>query len=374
MRINLNNNNDISFFTSLPALPGVYKYYDNHDKLLYVGKAVNLYNRIKSYFINSNNLSPRVKLFVQQISYIELTITKDESSALVLEKQLILELQPRYNILLKHDTTTAGVLLSYHPFPRCSYYRANKLDIKNADYFPMPNSYTAYLLITIIQKLYKIRNCTDSVFKQGKTCLLYQIGRCSAPCVDKINNKAYAIQVAQVKKLLLGNKEHATKELRTLMAVAAKNLEFERATLYRDQLLLLTNENNSALNNLGDLTADILLYGKYQNCHYYYLISLVTGKYTHDSSFEFNSELNDENLHKVFLEEYYCNYLKVNNNSKTSKIEIYFTQINMLDEKTLKYFANEQQIFIINPNSCDKILSLVAMGMQNLNLIMESKG
>jgi excinuclease ABC subunit C len=357
----------------LPTLPGVYKYYDIQGVLLYVGKAINLYNRVKSYF-SSKNLSPRVHLFVKQIDYIELTVTQDENSALLLEKQLILQLQPRYNILLKHDTTTPGILLSYHKFPRCSYYRGNKSDIENADYFPMHNSYHASSVINIIQKLYKIRNCSENVFNEARACMLYQIDRCSAPCIGRINSNEYNRQVLLVKKLLLGNREHAVKELKHNMETAIEQLAFEKAGVYRDQLQILENSKDSALDNLNDLTADVVVYNNQGMQHYYYLISIVNGKYVNDRSFEFTSELNNDNLHKVFLDEYYCHYIKFSETLELSKIDVYFSEYDMLDKDTLKYFETEQQIFIINPNSCDKILTLFSMGIQNLNLIMESKG
>ncbi len=311
---------------------------------------------------------------MKQIDYIDLTITQDENSALLLEKQLILQLQPRYNILLKHDTTTPGILLSYHKFPRCSYYRGNKSDIENADYFPMQNSYHASSVINIIQKLYKIRNCSESVFNQSRACMLYQIDRCSAPCIGKINSKEYNKNVSSVKRVLLGNREHAVKELKHYMKLAVEQLAFEKAAVYRDQLQVLENSKDSSLDNLNDLTADIVVYNNHGEQHYYYLISVVNGKYVNDRSFEFTSELHNDSLHKVFLDEYYCNYIRFNETLGVSQIEVYFSEYDLLDKNTLKYFETEQQIFIINPNSCDKILTLLSMGVQNLNLIMESKG
>lgn len=373
MRIYVDINGRLNL-DKLPQEAGVYRYYDVNDELLYVGKAINLYNRVKSYFRSQGSLSPRVRLFVQQIHYIELTVTHDENSALLLEKQFIIQLQPKYNILLKHDTTTPGVAISYHQFPSCYYYRGIKSEVKNADYFPLQNSAQAINLINIIQKIYKLRNCSDIVFKQQKPCLLYQINRCSAPCANKINEQEYKEQVKNAKKLLFGNHKIVVKELKKMMISAAENLEFDQAAGYRDQIQTLESSSaNLMFNNLESITADIIVYKNY-GTHMYYLISLVEGKYVADRSFVFDSNLNDQSVHKVFLEEYYMNYFTGTEQELKADSIMYFSEFEMLDQEAIDFFNKKLQISIRSINSCDRISGLVSMGINNLNLIIESKG
>lgn len=245
MRLIVNSNN--CFLKELPQLPGVYKFYNQTQNLLYIGKALNLSNRVKSYFINTNSLEPRIQLFVAQISYIDLITTESEQLALVLEKKLIFKLQPKYNILLKHDNTSVGILLSNHLLPRLSYYRTDQdQTINNDNYFPLINSKTALNLIEIIQKLYQLRTCSDYQFQQKKACILHQIKRCSAPCISNISNKQYQQQVKEVKQILSGQKHDTIKKISKQIKTASKELNFEKATIYRELLKIL---NISLVNN-----------------------------------------------------------------------------------------------------------------------------
>ncbi|MBT2118633.1 excinuclease ABC subunit UvrC [Dyella sp. LX-66] len=228
-----------AFVRTLTTSPGVYRYFDAEGELLYVGKAGNLKKRVGSYFLKPR-MEPRIASMVSQIERAEITITRTEGEALLLESQLIKSLKPRYNILLRDDKSYPYIYLSSkEDYPRLAFHRGAKN--QPGRYFgPYPSAFAVRESLNLMQKLFKVRQCEDSYFRnRSRPCLQHQIGRCTAPCVQLITVDDYRSDVRHAEMFLEGRSSAVIDELVGSMEQASKSLEFERAASMRDQVAAL---------------------------------------------------------------------------------------------------------------------------------------
>jgi excinuclease ABC subunit C len=224
------------FVRTLTTSPGVYRMLGLGGELLYVGKAGNLKKRVGSYFLKPR-MEPRLAAMVSQIASIEVTLTRTEAEALLLESQLVKSLKPRYNILLRDDKSFPYIFLSSgEDYPRMAFHRGAK-SAKGEYFGPYPSAYAVRHSLDLMQKLFLVRQCEDSYFRnRSRPCLQYQIKRCSAPCVNLIAPTDYQDSVRHAAMFLQGRSSAVIDELGTEMEKASGSLDFEKAAAVRDQI------------------------------------------------------------------------------------------------------------------------------------------
>ncbi len=247
------------FLAQLTKAPGVYRMYDAKEEILYVGKAKNLKSRVSSYFLKQGH-SVKTQSLVKKISKIDITITSSETEALILEQNLIKDLKPPYNILLRDDKSYPYIYLATDkPFPSLSMKRAKALGKVGRYFGPFPSSGSVRESLNLLEKLFKVRQCQESFYKnRSRPCLQYQIKRCKAPCVDAVSQDEYAQDVRHVEMFLQGKSPEIIQNLIQQMEEAASALDFEKAAELRDQIEHLRHVQESQSAESGRYDIDVV--------------------------------------------------------------------------------------------------------------------
>jgi len=274
-----------TLIVDLPHRPGVYRMLNASGDVLYVGKARDLRKRVASYFQKTDH-GPRIQVMLSQVAGVEVTVTRSEAEALILENNLIKSLAPRYNILFRDDKSYPYLMVTGDAFPRLGFHRG-ALEKQHAYYGPFPNAGAVRESIQLLQKVFRLRTCEDSVFQnRSRPCLLHQLKRCSAPCVGLIDAASYAADIRNAKLFMDGREDDVMSALAARMQGAAGSLDYERAAVYRDQIRSLAKvQGRQYVDTSKALDADAIACASEQEIACVNLVMIRNGRYLGDKSF-----------------------------------------------------------------------------------------
>ncbi len=274
-----------SILKNLPNLPGVYRMMNVEEVVIYVGKAKDIKKRVSSYF-NKNLISPRTKMMVSQITKIETTVTRSEAEALLLENNLIKSIMPRYNVLFRDDKSYPYIALTGDKFPRLAFHRGAQKK-QNLYFGPFPNSVAVRESIQLMQKVFKLRTCENTVFaNRSRPCLQYQIARCTAPCVGYISPEDYAHDVHHAAMFLEGKTNEVMNALGDKMNTAAANQEYESAVVFRDRIQALRQvQAKQFVSDFSVNDADVIALASNKGSYCINLVMIRGGRHLGDKSY-----------------------------------------------------------------------------------------
>lgn len=310
-----------AFLRVVTTQAGVYRMYDSNQVVIYVGKAKQLKNRLASYFRKDVG-STKTKALVKQIAAIEVTVTHTEGEALILENNYIKKYQPKYNILLRDDKSYPYLLITAHKHPKLGLHRGGK-KVKG-DYFgPFPTVGAVWESLRLMQKIFPIRQCEDSYYRaRSRPCLQHQLGRCSAPCVDRISVDDYQEQVNLAKLFLQGKSSVVIEQLVNKMEVASNELQFELAAKYRDQIVTLrkVQQQQFVSGHVAELDVVGLYRDKAQVCIHLLFIRQhkILGSKSYFPTVPSNSS--DSEILQAFITQHYLTTDLLNNGKIQSNI------------------------------------------------------
>lgn len=292
---------------NLPNLPGVYRMINATEEVIYVGKAKDLKKRVSSYF-NKNLPSARTRMMVSNIVKIETTVTRSEAEALLLENNLIKGLMPRYNVLFRDDKSYPYIALSGDKCPRLAFHRGTQR--KGSQYFgPFPNAVAVRESIQLLQKVFKLRTCENTVFaNRSRPCLQHQIARCTAPCVGLISDEDYQSDVHQAAMFLQGKTTEVMDALAVQMNTAAAKQEYEMATVFRDRIQALRQvQAKQFVSDFNVSDADVIACAELQGQHCINLVMIRGGRHLGDRSYMPQNTDGEtlENSMQAFLAQHY---------------------------------------------------------------------
>ena len=289
-----------------PELPGVYKFFNTKKELIYIGKAKNIKNRVKSYLNTRRGEGKRIAKLKSSIKFIETIITKTESDALILEQGLISKKRPPFNIQFRDDKSYPAIHLSTSKdYP--AIYVSRQKDPSSTTFGPFANVGAMRLNVSLIRSLFKIRNCKDINFKnRSRPCIEYQMNRCSAPCVGNISKEDYAFDVKNTLNFLSGDTKNIIIDLQKKMDSYSKKKDYERAAIYRDKVQSIrdTQKKQNVLTGFDDLDIFVIKRNKFNCC--ISLLRVEDGWITSSQNFYPNSKdnISDQELLSAFLEGY----------------------------------------------------------------------
>ena len=347
---------------TLPNLPGVYRMINSKREVIYIGKAKNIKKRVASYFVKKQS-SPRTRVMVGNINTIEFTITNTEADALILENNLIKKILPRYNVIFKDDKSYPYLMITGDEFPRLMFHRG--VQKKENQYFgPFPNSNAVRQSIQLLQKVFMLRTCEDSVFNnRTRPCLQHQIKRCTAPCVGLIDKLNYKNDTKQAMLFLKGKENEVISDLTKKMNESSDEFNYEKAAVFRDRIQSLRQVRlKQSVSDFSENDADIIAVAEDCGQVCVNLVMIRGGRHLGDKSFfpKNSIEQNIENIIEVFLTQYYDQkspppVLVIENNFNKDLIKNFFSLKKYPGIKIISRIVGDKKLWLTMANKNAKI-------------------